>query len=176
KARAQLYLIDGDDARAQADFETLRRLSQATGHPLVSEGWAYNQAGRYGAAIKLYTESIAKAPTAVAYNDRCWARAQAGRELRAALADCDKALQLSPGKAYFLDSRGLVDLRLGRFDDAIVDYTAAIQGGVGPSSLYGRGLAELGKGEKAAGEADIAAAQKLDAKIGATYDRLGLRP
>ena len=34
-----------------------------------------------------------------------------------------------------------------------------------PTSLYGRGLAELQLGEKAQGQADLAAAEKLDSGV-----------
>jgi hypothetical protein len=43
-------------------------------------------------------------------------------------------------------------------------------------SLYGRGLAELRLGEKARGQADLAAAQKLDAGIDRRFASMGLMP
>ena len=64
---------------------------------------------------------------AVAYNNRCWARAIAGRNLPRALSDCDQALRLRPNYANTMDSRGFVHLRLGRLDDAIVEYDAALK-------------------------------------------------
>ncbi len=50
----------------------------------------------------------------------------AGLEPRLALADCNQALTLAPGNPSYLDSRGLVDLRLGDFDGAIKDYSTAL--------------------------------------------------
>jgi tetratricopeptide (TPR) repeat protein len=56
--------------------------------------------------------------SADAYNGRCWARALAGRDLDQALADCDGSLRLSPDDANGLNSRGLVQRKLGAFDRA----------------------------------------------------------
>ena len=44
----------------------------------------------------------------------CWAKAIAGVALGSALADCNAALAKAPNVAGYLDSRGLVLLRLDR--------------------------------------------------------------
>ena len=75
--------------------------------------------------------------------------------------------KLKPNAASVLDSRGLVQLRLGRFDEAIEDYDAALKDEpLQAPSLFGRGLAELRKGAKAQGEADMAAAETLCHRAG----------
>jgi tetratricopeptide (TPR) repeat protein len=97
-----------------------------------------------------------------------------GSELEKALADCNKALKLRPKAPDILDSRGLVLLRLGKFDRAIADYTASLS--VNPSNawaLYGRGLAELRKG-MADGQADLVSATSLAPSIAAEFSKLGL--
>jgi hypothetical protein len=43
-----------------------------------------------------------------------------------------------------------------------------------PTSLYGRGLAKLKVGEKAAASQDMAAAEKLDPHINELFARLGV--
>jgi tetratricopeptide (TPR) repeat protein len=101
-----------------------------------------------------------------AFNGRCWARAAAGRDLNKALDDCNRAVSLNPKVAAILDSRGLVELRLGDNDKAIADYNAALA--LQPKlswSLYGRGLAEMRKGQKTEGAADEAAAAAIDPKL-----------
>ena len=68
-----------------------------------------------------------------------------------------------PGDGYILDSRGFVYLRLGQFDDAIADYNAALK--INPkiaSSLYGRGVAKLKKGDSSGGTVDMATANLVD--------------
>jgi len=110
-------------------------------------------------------------------NERCWARALIGTELEMALADCDAALKLKPGSAEYLDSRGLVHLRLGNLDKALADYTAALA--IAPKSewsLYGRGLAWLRKGDAKAGNADIDAAKAISAAIEDEAKGYGLAP
>ena len=44
------------------------------------------------------------------------------------------------------------------------------------SSLYGRGLAELRLGKKAQGQADLAAAEKLDKTVVQLFAKMGLAP
>ena len=109
-------------------------------------------------------------------NARCWTRAAWGRELDLALADCDAALRRDRNSEV-MESRGLVMFRMGRLDEAITLYTAAIkQQPRAAPALYGRGLAELKKGAKAEGEADIAAAKAIAPDLAAQYKRYGLAP
>jgi tetratricopeptide (TPR) repeat protein len=110
-------------------------------------------------------------------NLRCWARAMANIELDLALRDCNRALEIDPGNPAVADSRGYVKLRLGRLDEAMVDFNAAL--GWQPrlaASLYGRGLAKLRKGDRAGGEADLAAARRRSFDIDAQFGRYGLSP
>jgi tetratricopeptide (TPR) repeat protein len=177
EARAQIYLFRRNTAQAKADFAAAARISGSDSKVLVREALAYDRAGLYDAEIGLYDQLIAKTPTAWLYNARCWARGQSGHDLPAALADCDASLKLKPDAAATFDSRGLVDMRLGRLDDAIRDYDAALA--LAPKqapSLYGRGVAKLRKGDKQAGQADIDAAKTISANVGETFARLGLAP
>ncbi len=110
-------------------------------------------------------------------NNRCWARAVAGIELDTARSACDRALQLKPGSDATLDSRGLVGLRQGRFQEAWNDYDAAVRLAPNVASyLYGRGLAALRLGRQAEGQADIVRAIGIDADVARTYAAYGLSP
>ena len=110
-------------------------------------------------------------------NALCWSEATVGFDLSGALADCDAALKASPKEAAFLDSRGLVLLRLGRFQDAIDAYNAAIETRPRQAqSLYGRGLAKLRLNRREEGEADLAAARTEFAKVDEEFAGYGLRP
>jgi tetratricopeptide (TPR) repeat protein len=96
--------------------------------------------------------------------------------LQEALADCNAALERRPADSDTLDSRGFVYLRLGRLDRAIADYSDVLK--VQPKhagSLYGRGLARIGRGDRAGGNEDIAAARAIDPEIVATFARYGVR-
>ena len=118
-----------------------------------------------------------RADNADALVARAGLRALSGKDLEQALIDCNTALQLKPGIAAFLDSRGLVQLRRKNYDAAIADYDAALR--LQPKlawSLYGRGLAKLRKGLSPEGQADIAAATALQPKMVERAARYGITP
>ena len=110
-----------------------------------------------------------------ALNGRCWARALSGQDLAKARGDSNAAVKAVPGNAGYLDSRGLVALRLGDLDAAIADYDAAIA--INPHmawTLYGRSLAERRKGRTDAADKDRAAALAIDPRIVERAKRYGV--
>jgi hypothetical protein len=65
---------------------------------------------------------------------------------------------------------------MGQWNLAIDDYSSALR--LDPnlaSSLYGRGLAALKKGDRTIGNADIAAAKAIKAKIADEFAHYGLQ-
>ncbi len=117
----------------------------------------------------------------VALNRRCWARATLGVELEQALSDCDDAIDADTKNASYLDSRGWVYLRLGKFDNAVSDFDHSIEYRPANAwSLYGRGLARTRLGDVARGEADLVEARKvladIDGKIASVGLMTGLAP
>ena len=110
-----------------------------------------------------------------AHNGRCWARAVLGIELDKALDDCDEAVDAAPKNASYLDSRAWVYLRLGKLKKALADFDRGLAiHADGAWSLYGRGLVHLGLGDAPRGQADLAAARKLNPHIDADIQRAGL--
>jgi tetratricopeptide (TPR) repeat protein/predicted aspartyl protease len=108
-----------------------------------------------------------------ALNGRCWSRALAGRDLPLALKDCNAALRRMKSGSLF-DSRGMVELRLGQYDQAIKDYDEALQ--LAPRtawSLYGRGLARRHKNDLS-GQKDLDAAVAIDPGLPARARTLGI--
>ena len=98
-----------------------------------------------------------------------------GSDLQAALADCNESLRLKPDDANTLNSRGLVQLKLGAYDRAIADYSAAIaQNAKDAGSLYARGIAKLKSGDTDAGNADIAAAKAIKSDVPEEYAGYGV--
>jgi tetratricopeptide (TPR) repeat protein len=93
---------------------------------------------------------------------RCEIRADANVDLEAALGDCDQ-LQRKPGagpRAHF--SRGLVLYRLGRYQEAIVEFDpAGVHDKAHANKWYMRGMAKLALGQRADGEADMAEGRRL---------------
>lgn len=100
-------------------------------------------------------------------NNVCWAQALAAFDLEQALADCDAAL--SAGEAAFIDSRAMVLLQMGRYDEARVDYERALAAEPDLSaSIYGLGLTRLALGD-AGGREDLARARAIDIDVGEDF-------
>jgi len=62
-----------------------------------------------------------------------------------------------------------VELRLGKLEPALADFNTVVH-------AYGRGVAELRKGQKAQGDADIAAAKQVSSDVASDAAKLGLAP
>jgi tetratricopeptide (TPR) repeat protein len=179
--RAVVYWRMNQPAQARADLETASRLADKQSAARLGVGEAYSAMHMFKESLPQFDQWIAENPhderLAGGLNGRCWARAQLGVDLDKALADCNAALRLNPGDPAMLDSRGLVELRLGDFDKSIADYNGALR--LRPDeawSLYGRGRAELGKGLKAPGQADIKAAEAINPRLADEAKTAGLEP
>jgi len=179
--RGELYLSRKDLDRAQADFDAAIKAAPAGSAVGMRVGGVYAQAGLFTHALAAYDAWIAAHPKderlTQAFNSRCWARTLSGKDLPLALADCEAAMRRGPRVAALYDSRGLVNLRMGRLDQAIADYNDALR--LQPKlawSLYGRGLAKIAKGQKAEGEADIRAATATAPELPAQAHRYGIAP
>jgi tetratricopeptide (TPR) repeat protein len=141
---------------------------------LIRRGILRHRLGRPAEGSADFKAAAAMQSGANGFNNMCWAKATAGVALESALDDCNEALKLVPGQAAYLDSRGLVMLRLGRFDEAIDDYTKAMAKSDFASALMGRALAYARKGDAKRAAADRAAAIKQYAEIEAQYLDYGL--
>ena len=169
-ARARLRLMGPENPAVISDLDAADRFAPPQADIRLQIASLYVRARRFAEAIIQYDKWITAHDQDVqmpeARNARCWARALWGQELNQALLDCDSALKSRPDTAAFLDSRGLVRLRMGDLDRSIADYDAALR--LQPHiawSLYGRGLAKVKKGLTTAGEADIAAAMAIQPRI-----------
>jgi tetratricopeptide (TPR) repeat protein/predicted aspartyl protease len=182
----------------RSDLDVVSRLAPPAASVRLMLGSLYGRLGDYRTALSQIDQWLdthrLKSDQAIGLNNRCWLRARANRDLRAALDDCNEALDLTPyvpgtiksrirravdtpSRLDALDSRGLVYLRLGRPNAAMSDYDDALEIDPNlPTSLYGRGLAELRLGRKARGRQDLAAAEKLDGGIAKRFAGMGLTP
>jgi tetratricopeptide (TPR) repeat protein len=167
--RGSLRISERDKA-APADLDAASALSSNGDNMRLRLAGLYARADLFDAAVAQYDLWLAAhsgiGRDAEALSGRCRARAMSGHDLTKALDDCNRALSAAPGTPAMLESRGLVELRLGDNDKAIADFGAALA--VQPKlgwALYGRGLAEQRKGLKAEGAADIAAAVAIRARL-----------
>jgi tetratricopeptide (TPR) repeat protein len=175
--RANFYNLSGNMKQALADCEQGLSLAPDDQQARRFHMNLLAQDHQYARALKEGDALAAQAPDdAVFLNNLCWMRATWGQELPTALSNCNASLTVASSPAT-LDSRGLVYLRLGRLDEAVTDYDAAIK--VRPkvaSSFYGRGLAKLSKGLKEEGQADLLAALAINPKIEGQFADYGLKP
>jgi tetratricopeptide (TPR) repeat protein len=180
-ARAFLRL-ESDRAAAIADMEAADRLLPKEAVERLELAHFYERADLLPAALVQYSKWIdsheridVRMPQAL--NSRCRTRALLGQELQAALADCNDAVKAQPKNPAFLDSRGMVYLRLGNYDKAIADYDAALAAQPKIAwSHYGRGIARTRKGLTAQGQADMAEATALAPKIAEIASSHGINP
>jgi tetratricopeptide (TPR) repeat protein len=180
-SRAELRLALRDRAGAVDDLDAAARSAPRRDDVRLTLGDLYTRLGRFEPAVAQYDLWIAGHPegarAAAAFKARCWARGLWGRELKRALSDCNTAWRLKPDTAGLLDSRALVEFRLGKLAESIGDYDRALRSE--PKNawlLYARGVAKLRAGRKAAGEADIAAAQAQQPLISEVGRQRGVAP
>jgi tetratricopeptide (TPR) repeat protein len=164
------------DNEAEIAARTARTPTTAIEYANRSDAWLIR--GDYAKAMADAAKAIELKPDDGEFvNDRCYARAEAGRELELAMADCEAALKISPKNAGFLDSRGLVWFRMGKLDEALKDYdTALALAPELPSSLFMRGIVKARLGRAAEGQADIKAALALNPYVAEDYARFGVKP
>jgi tetratricopeptide (TPR) repeat protein len=165
----------------KSDLDGVARLAAPAAEVRLELAHLYGVAGDYQAAIHQIDQWLSHHSLpddrVEGLKMRCWWQAAGNRDLREALEDCNHALDLDFDGAGIRDSRGLVYLRLKRWDDAMQDYDSALH--TDPrmaTSQYGRGIAELRLGEDAQGQADLAAAEKADKGVAKEFADMGLPP
>jgi tetratricopeptide (TPR) repeat protein len=131
--------------------------------------------GRTAEAAGLFKTIRGRAKTASELNAICWSRGTAGILLESALQDCLDAVKMRPSEGPYLDSLGMVLLKLGRLDDALEAYNQAVAKNTGADSLMGRAFVYLAKKDRPRAEADAAMARKLYAEIDSDFAEYGLK-
>jgi tetratricopeptide (TPR) repeat protein len=173
---ARIYLRQRDYAAALSAIETALPLQQDhdTLDGLKAEVLA--KAGRGEEALALTDQLNQDKPGDPGLlNTRCWVKGIAKLQYDTALKDCTRAIELSDSNADALDSRGLIYLRMGRFEEAIADYDAALR--MRPDAagtLYARGVAKTWLGKD--GTADLRDARLVDPDIETEYAPYGIVP
>jgi tetratricopeptide (TPR) repeat protein len=176
KLRGYAYLTDHHFERANADFRAALKLEPNDHEDRAGLAQSLSGQGLFAEAVANYRVAVALAPHKAPYwSALCWARAGTGRQLKQALAECNRALALQPGAAAALNGRGLVRLRMNQYPGAIKDYDASLAAGPRQASArFGRGLAHLLAGQKQQGAADIVQARRIDPGIDGLFRLLGV--
>jgi tetratricopeptide (TPR) repeat protein len=170
--RAAAHAHDLDELNNKiAAYSQQLKVAPSDASTLAKRGNAYLGKADYSDAFADFNQVVALRPNDTgSWSNRCWARAIAGQDLNQALNDAGESLRLQSNAAASA-CRGLVFLRLGRLDEALADYDAALginsklsDGGGewdAPSAWYGRGLAERQRRNEVAATLDFAAATAM---------------
>lgn len=171
--KARLLVKTGNYKDALAALDRIKP-EPSDRYTQVQRAVVLHKVGRNDEARKLLVGIRAASKSALEFNNLCWAEATADLFLESALEDCREALKLSPEMGGYLDSLGMVLLKLERLDEALDAYNRAVAKNAGAASLMGRAFVYLRKGDRAHAEADAAAARKLSADIDNTFAEYGL--
>jgi tetratricopeptide (TPR) repeat protein len=165
--RGNIWLGRKDYVLAIADFSEVIRLAPDNASAYYNRGTAFTHRGENGRALADLNEAIRLAPDkAGAFNNRGLVWSRQGEEERA-IADFSEAIRLAPDQAaaaYY--NRGRAWYRLKDYARALADLgEAARLDPTDADTLYARGLARRANGDIRGGEADIAAAKKIDPNV-----------
>lgn len=177
--RAELRIARKERTDAASDVTAASNLAPAGSTQARLVAALYIQLDQPAAALPLLDDWIRlhsnDAMLGNALNERCWARSLTSQMLDDALKDCRKAIKRDGENPTYLDSLGMVQLRLGHYSESITAYQQAVtQRPRSAWSRYGLGLAKIRSGQSDAGQADLAAARTLDPGIDARAAKYGL--
>ncbi|WP_243050475.1 aspartyl protease family protein [Dyella sp. RRB7] len=177
--RAELHLAHKDRTGAASDVAAASTVAPAGSAQARLLAALYIRLDQPAAALPLLDDWIRlhsdDAMLGYVLNQRCWARSLSNQMLDEALKDCLKAIKRDGENASYLDSLGLVELRLGHYPESIKAYGKAVaQNPRSAWSRYGLGLAKIRSGQTDAGNADLVAARALDSKIETRAAKYGL--
>ena len=177
--RAELRSLHKQPSGAAADLAAASVLAPAGSMQARMVAGLYIQLDQPAAALPMLDAWIRlhqdDAQLGSALNERCWARSLGNQMLDDALSDCRKAIKRDGEKPGYLDSLGMVQLRLGHYAESVKAYEqAVVQDPHSAWSRYGLGLAKIRSGQTDAGNADLVAARALDPEIEARAARYGL--
>lgn len=177
--RARLHFMHKDRTSAAADVTAASSLAPAGSPQARSIATMYVQLDQPAEALPLLDDWIRlhnnDAMLGNALNERCWVLGLTNQMLDDALHDCLKAIKRDGENPAYLDSLGLVQLRLGHYPESIKAYEQAVaQRPRSAWSRYGLGVAKIRNGQTDAGNADLVAARALDPGIEARANKYGL--
>ena len=167
----------GADEALALVAERLKSAGKDKNDYLMLQSSVLAAAGKADQAVAVLDAAIKATPgNPSLLNQRCWTKGTRGVGLNTALKDCTKAIELSDSSAHILDSRGVVYFRLGRMDDALADFDAALDQAPGmAASLFMRGVIRKQTGVPG-GDEDLAGARLMAPRIDEDYAKYGIKP
>ena len=133
--------------------------------------------GDTGSALSLLADEVAGKPeNSEVLNADCWFRGLFNVALETAVGSCTRAVERADQPMAALDSRAMVQFRLGNYDAAITDLDAVLR--LEPAianSRYLRGVVRLKNGDRA-GREDIETALRMSPNLAEFYARHGVGP
>ncbi|HEY2069179.1 MAG TPA: hypothetical protein VGG48_06470 [Rhizomicrobium sp.] len=170
-ALALAYRLSGDLPNAEAEATIVVKEDPNWVNAWMERSTTYAEDGKLDLALADVEQlnTVNKDP-ALPDMQRCWVRAVAGKELDAALADCNKALAVYPDSFAALLARALVNFKRGDMAASTADCTAALV--TKPkiaAALYLRGVIQHNAD-------DIDAAKRLEPYIADEFAGYGVKP
>jgi tetratricopeptide (TPR) repeat protein len=158
--------------RAIDEFDRALKIDPHHIKSLSDRGETHLGLGQLDRALSDFDRVVALAPTdAVAHNDKAWTLLRLGR-LSEALESANRSISLKRG-AHNVDTLARIEAAMGRHDEALASYKAAIDlGGAKFVRLYQRGLKQL---DRFGGSIDGVATAELYAAL-ETCVRQGCEP
>ncbi|MCV2365949.1 retroviral-like aspartic protease family protein [Paucibacter sp. DJ1R-11] len=177
--RAMLRADPGKPEAALQDLEELDRSLPSQAPQRLQMAQVFERLQRLPEVLTQLDHWIAANPHDLALagtlNQRCWARTLLNSELKRALEDCNRAIDLDSEQGSYHDSRGWLRLRQGEWRKAQADFDRALSLDSKIAwSKYGRGIARSKLGDGNGSQADLEAARKQRPSIDAEAARHGL--
>lgn len=178
-ARADLRWNDGRKEEAVKDYGTLIYLEPRNFLHYQGRAALYSDLKQYDLAQADIMAALKLAPmNAGLHNSMRWMLAIQGKELERALTYCNVSVGLTGNtNGFAIDSRGMVYLKMGKYDLALADYERAM--GISPRSshfMYGRGVVLLRLGRTDEGRGLIDRAVAAEPEIAKRYADYGVAP
>jgi tetratricopeptide (TPR) repeat protein len=146
--RGNVYLAQGNQDRALADYNDAIRIDPRLPHPHIGRGVVYLNMGNHAGALADLTEAIRREPRATsAYHHRGRTYRRMGDHARA-IADFSETIRLDPANAAAYISRAYSHLGNGDADRALADFDALVRRDPGSADgYYHRGIVQFTRGD-----------------------------
>ena len=158
-ARGNGYLTDGKPQQAIKNFNQAIVLNPNNMTAYENRGAAYFYSGNYTAAMQDFTTAINANPNDSSLYTAYAAAAAAAKDYENALKALEIAEKINPQRPEIYFSRGNIYYMLGKYDQAVQNFTALLQSRPAAEVLNARAaaLAKLNRNDLA--EQDLAAAR-----------------